>query len=281
MRNTSKTLAFLIITFILTDMQVEVEVVSDHEFEAIESSIQLADNLLRQKDHPTEAGQPVDIEDLAAEAETPLELWGRSSIFVTSLCMQEWCEMQLDFSLRIDDGEVEETVEMRQGREQHLEAELEIHELQEVSASSPEDVLGLRLLNLRSSALQLCTGGLAREVPVFGDLAGLWVTGVIDELCIDQQTGEVLIRELKTRGRPDLPSAAQQRCTHLQLMAYKRLWDALVANPIDADLVSSKARLDVGAASSRIAGHGLCGKLQHCVLRCLLLPLSQQAYVRH
>mmetsp|Transcript_64741 Transcript_64741/g.173643 ORF Transcript_64741/g.173643 Transcript_64741/m.173643 type:complete len:154 (+) Transcript_64741:1142-1603(+) len=25
-------------------------------------------------------------------------------------------------------------------------------------------------------------------------------------------------------------------------MAYKRLWDALVANPIDADLVSSKAR---------------------------------------
>mmetsp|Transcript_64741 Transcript_64741/g.173642 ORF Transcript_64741/g.173642 Transcript_64741/m.173642 type:complete len:184 (+) Transcript_64741:54-605(+) len=182
MRNTSKTLAFLIITFILTDMQVEVEVVSDHEFEAIESSIQLADNLLRQKDHPTEAGQPVDIEDLAAEAETPLELWGRSSIFVTSLCMQEWCEMQLDFSLRIDDGEVEETVEMRQGREQHLEAELEIHELQEVSASSPEDVLGLRLLNLRSSALQLCTGGLAREVPVFGDLAGLWVTGVIDEL---------------------------------------------------------------------------------------------------
>ena len=30
--------------------------------------------------------------------------------------------------------------------------------------------------------LQLCAEGMAREVPVFGILGGLWVTGVIDEM---------------------------------------------------------------------------------------------------
>jgi hypothetical protein len=57
-----------------------------------------------------EAIDDVDIEDLAGPISfpasfncaepTPLDLWGRPAVFVTTLCMQEWCEMQLDFSLR-------------------------------------------------------------------------------------------------------------------------------------------------------------------------------------
>ena len=33
---------------------------------------------------------------------------------------------------------------------------------------------------------QLCAEGMAREVPVFGSVGGLWVTGVVDEMrCVD------------------------------------------------------------------------------------------------
>jgi len=52
-------------------------------------------------------------------------------------------------------------------------------------------------------------------------------------------------------------------------MAYKRLWDALVANPIDADLVSSKARCAPDRPFSpsflrdlmRLGGGGSCSEM--------------------
>jgi len=119
----------------------------------------------------------------------------------------------------------------------HLAAELEVHTLTEVEIASREDALGLKILNLRSSALALNEAGLVREVPVFGWLNGsgedspggemVWVTGVVDEMRL-QANGKVGIHELKTRGKPTLPSQSQQRCTQLQLMLYKALWDALV-----------------------------------------------------
>ena len=157
-----------------------VEVVSDDEFAAIETSLQIADGLVTSQstkfcqndftgvdqnnqplqdftskdnlvsthnqslvdpysvsDHVPDENpeiklvtrsrdmEEVDIEDLAARCSfpardsiynkeptpnpkeptpeptpNPLDLWGRPAIFVTTLCMQEWCEMQLDFSLR-------------------------------------------------------------------------------------------------------------------------------------------------------------------------------------
>jgi hypothetical protein len=144
---------------------ISVEMVSDDEYDAIETSMQIADCLVKsrsteiwqhnltdrdQSKQPTQdfpstkdnlnhnqslvAGctvsahladadleeksqsrshkivvvEGVDIEDLAAgcsfpardEESTPLDLWGRPAVYVTTLCMQEWCEMQLDFSLR-------------------------------------------------------------------------------------------------------------------------------------------------------------------------------------
>lgn len=119
----------------------------------------------------------------------------------------------------------------------HLAAELEVHTLTQVEIASREDALGLKILNLRTSALALNEVGLVREVPVFGWLQGagehtaggemVWVTGVVDEMRL-HANGKVGIHELKTRGKPTLPSQSQQNCTHLQLMLYKALWDALV-----------------------------------------------------
>ncbi len=191
---------------------------------------------------------------------TPLQLCvsrGRSSIYVTEISSQEWCEMQLDLKLRTNKGRLPETVEMKEGRAVHLAAELEVHALEEVRITSREDALGLKLLNLRHAALSLNECGVAREVPVFGWVGGgagcggeggggdggvtdrggggerVWVTGVIDELRL-QDNGKVGMHELKTRTKPSLPSPAQQRCTHLQLMLYKSLWDQLVMQGVRA-----------------------------------------------
>ena len=191
---------------------------------------------------------------------TPLQLCvsrGKSSIYVTEISSQEWCEMQLDLTLRTNNGRLPETVEMKEGRAVHLAAELQVHALEEVRITSREDAVGLKLLNLRHAALSLNECGVAREVPVFGWVGGgggcggeggggdggvtdgggggerVWVTGVIDELRL-QDNGKVGMHELKTRTKPSLPSPAQQRCTHLQLMLYKTLWDQLVMQGVSA-----------------------------------------------
>jgi len=99
--------------------------------------------------------------------------------------------------------------------------------------------------------------GIAREVPVFGYVGrgagedGLWVTGVIDELCVEEgpEPGQsaTVVRELKTRRRASMPTAAQQRCTALQLMLYKKLWDNLVlpGAGVDAAGLAREHRLDL------------------------------------
>ncbi|EKX40326.1 hypothetical protein GUITHDRAFT_75675, partial [Guillardia theta CCMP2712] len=136
------------------------------------------------------------------------------------------------------------------GREHHLEAELEVHDIVDVEVATREDVLGLKILNLRTSAYQLCEGAAcAREIPVFGMLGSLWVTGIIDELKLSKD-GKLTLSELKTRARPSLPSEAQKRCTHLQLMMYKHLWDRLVTGGIDATRVAEFHRVDLDAKFS-------------------------------
>ena len=200
---------------------------------------------------------------------SPLELKevrGSTAVFVTEITSQEWCEMQLDFTLRVNKGRAPETAQMRHGRDRHLEVELEVHTLETVAMTSREDVVGLKLLNLRSSALALNDVGLVREVPVFGWVKGgqgvedgesIWVTGVVDQLQL-LANGKVGIHELKTRSRPSMPSFAQQRCTHLQMMLYKRLWDQLVVQGINAEDLARIHRVSLTAAF----GEALQGQLR-------------------
>ena len=63
---------------------------------------------------------------------------------------------------------------------------LEVHDIADVQVRSREDAAAVRLLNLRTSAIQLSTQGIAREVPVFGTVEGMRISGIIDELTLDQ-----------------------------------------------------------------------------------------------
>ncbi|KAJ1483423.1 exonuclease V [Baffinella frigidus] len=197
-----------------------------------------------------------DIEDLAS----PLELHrkrGRKAVFVTELVAQEWCEMALDLTLRKDKGRVQQTAQMAAGSERHEEVEREVHTHVRVPVKTKEDTHAIKLINLKSAAHQLCTQGIAREVPVFGYVGGaegeegLWIAGIIDELAMEEGPGPgescVVVRELKTRNNPTMPSAAQQRGTALQLMLYKTLWDRMVlpGGGIDGAGLALQNRLDL------------------------------------
>jgi len=58
-------------------------------------------------------------------------------------------------------------------------------------------------------------------------MQGQWVHGIVDEVQWDRDTGLVTIIEHKTRGRPSLPSAAQQATAHLQASIYRALLEGL------------------------------------------------------
>ena len=130
---------FSVLIIIMT-CTIPIELVSSEEYDAVEKSIQLADFIHHQrKNSESSSGDGEkhlanssnsftandsvsfhdiqkyaihdeividDIEDLPMQAVnvTPLDLLGRSAVFVTKLCMQEWCELQLDFSLRFAAG---------------------------------------------------------------------------------------------------------------------------------------------------------------------------------
>lgn len=58
--------------------------------------------------------------------------------------------------------------------------------------------------------------GHVRELPVFGVIEGVFVSGIIDELRYNTK-GELELNELKTRSRPFMPGEAQRKKDHFQV----------------------------------------------------------------
>lgn len=102
-------------------------------------------------------------------------------------------------------------------------------------------------MNLHTGLAQLKAQGMTRELPVFGwilDERGggscndSFAVGIIDELWLTPAPdggggGSVRIVDHKTRVQATLPTAAQTRTTHMQLMAYKKLYDGVVTMGLD------------------------------------------------
>lgn len=74
--------------------------------------------------------------------------------------------------------------------------------------------------------------GRIREFPVFGEVEGVLLVGVIDELHYTA-SGELELAELKTRGNPVLPSDAQKKDC-FQVSLYKYIFDAMVQGKVTA-----------------------------------------------
>ncbi|KAG8450705.1 hypothetical protein GDO86_003107 [Hymenochirus boettgeri] len=150
----------------------------------------------------------------------PLDKFRMKYLWVTNLCSQTWCEQQMVYEFEFPGVEKQEKTEaMNAGASIHLARELEVHDVVSVSTQTREDSWAIKFLNVLAMIPVLQSGGHVREFPVFRELDGIFVVGVIDELGYSSK-GELELRELKTRTTPSLPRSSQKSShtfQHLQL----------------------------------------------------------------
>ena len=190
-----------------------------------------------------------------------LDKFGISRLNVTHLSQQFWCERQVALSL---EHPREETEEMAAGTELHRELMLEI--VKEVSAETTtiEDEVYLMMLNLRTGLEQLVSEGKTRELRVFGRAGEFPLSGIIDELSLND--GQLTILDHKTRTKPSLPPPPTFATAEIQVMLYRKLLDDLRFGRYTPDQFFTDRRLpDLGDISSgmkdQLEAQGLYEKL--------------------
>ncbi|KAM9320297.1 exonuclease V [Gastrophryne carolinensis] len=171
------------------------------------------------------------------EWQNPLEKYSMKYLTVTDICSQIWCEQQMVY--KIEQPKIlqpEKMAVINEGASIHLARELEAHDLVSVTTQSREDSWAIKCLNVLAMIPVLQRGGRIREFPVFGELDGIFVVGVIDELGYSPK-GDLELRELKTRATPTLPRSAQRKCHAFQVCLYKKLFDDLVSGALQSEVL--------------------------------------------
>ncbi|XP_038670360.1 exonuclease V isoform X2 [Scyliorhinus canicula] len=205
----------------------------------------------------------------------PLERFGWKYLSVTNLSQQAWCEQQVVYGMELPHIQQlrEEVPVVRAGSCLHLargskaaealtpyphwiySEELEVHDIVPINVESREDSWAVKILNLLSMIPFLQAGEHVRELPVFGELEGIFVVGVVDELRYNSK-GELELRELKTRSQRTFPSAAQKKSHHLQVSIYKLLFEAMIKGQLNKDVITQHLHLQTEQPlGSEVLGH--------------------------
>lgn len=152
----------------------------------------------------------------------------KGRLSVTDLVSPSWCEVQFQYSLE-KGGRKRRTAAMKEGGKIHSDLEREVHVVVPfaVDEAIPEEVFGLRLLNMLVGLSELAKG-ITRELPVLGFVGDVLVHGIIDEL--QRIPGRnafmrrpVIISDSKTRVRFSEPSTTQAAQAKHQVMVYLQL----------------------------------------------------------
>ncbi|KAI9847344.1 MAG: hypothetical protein M1838_000928 [Thelocarpon superellum] len=237
----------------------------------------------RAVDESTETGNVLDTRSPLLRFRTA----PKKPLSVTDLVSPSWCEVQYWYTLT-KHGRKRRTAAMRQGSVIHKALEDEVHTTVPVEIASKEEAWGLRLWNVIQGLRTLSETGLTRELEVWGEIDGLLVNGVIDQVShscpdpavaaeidgslsaeappVDQTTLDdffhrsegrdarasrlVYITDVKTRSSKVMPKDASFRPTLLQLMLYHRLLSDLAANRLSGSTLFSRYDLDPSVSFS-------------------------------
>ncbi|XDA69802.1 hypothetical protein R6Z07F_000175 [Ovis aries] len=168
------------------------------------------------------------------DVSSPMERFHLKYLYVTDLSTQDWCEQQMVYGKEFSGFLTpEKSAILDTGASIHLARELEVHDLVNIPITSKEDAWAVKFLNILSMIPTLQSEGRIREFPVFGEVEGVLLVGVIDELHYTA-SGELELAELKTRGNPVLPSDAQKKKDCFQVSLYKYIFDAMVQGKVTA-----------------------------------------------
>lgn len=179
---------------------------------------------------PGKNDQPISLQNWKRGLDilSPMEKFHLKYLYVTDLSTQNWCELQMVYGKELPGFLTpEKTDVLDTGASIHLARELELHDLVTVPITTKEDAWAIKFLNILTMIPILQSEGCIREFPVFGEVEGVFLVGVIDELHYTAK-GELELAELKTRKRPSLPLGAQKRKDCFQVSLYKYIFDAMV-----------------------------------------------------
>ncbi len=142
----------------------------------------------------------------------------KSSIRVTDIAAQYWCERQMEYNYLYG---ARITKEIKQGTAIHAELEEAVNAPIDLNPSSYPDVLYKILYTTVRALDALRKNGKAREIQAYGMCSGFKMVGKIDQLEMDSD--EVVVWEDKTKGNDNLPSDAQLSTNRAQVMVYRKM----------------------------------------------------------
>jgi exonuclease V len=147
-----------------------------------------------------------------------MEKLHKSSISITDIASQYWCEKQMElnylYGKRINDA-------IRKGKALHEELEEQVNIPIVLQPKSYADALYKSLYTSYMSIKALKENGKTREVSIYGSVNGFKLVGKIDQLEI--KGDKLIVMEDKTRGNDNIPTSAQQATHKVQVMFYYKM----------------------------------------------------------
>lgn len=154
----------------------------------------------------------------------------KSSIRVSDIAAQYWCERQMELNY-IHGPKI--TKEIKKGKTIHEELENETNVPVILMPKSYPDFLYKSLYTSYMALTALQANKKTREVQIYGSLGGYKVVGKIDQ--IDIKNNATILTEDKTRSKDDMPSEAQALTHKVQLMVYRKLFEDIKLGNYTAD----------------------------------------------
>lgn len=199
--------------------------------------------------HSSEASEkddkPISLQNCkrGLDALSPMERFNLKYLYVTDLSTQNWCELQVAYGKELPGFLTPEKADILDtGASIHLAKELELHDLVTIPITTKEDAWAIKFLNILTMIPTLQSEGCIREFPVFGEVEGMFLVGVIDELHYTAK-GELELAELKTRKRPLPPLDAQKKKDCFQVSLYKYIFDAMVQGKVTPAILIHHTKL--------------------------------------
>ena len=152
-------------------------------------------------------------------ANNALRRLNKTSILVTDLAAQLWCEKQMELGY-IYGREFTQT--MKVGREMHADLQAEAFEALAVEPVSYADYLYKLGYEAHLSLERLVEKKICRELKIYGAVNGYKLSGKIDELRINKE-GKLVVIEQKTSSMGSRFDETKTRPHRMQVAVYRKM----------------------------------------------------------
>jgi exonuclease V len=152
-----------------------------------------------------------------------LKKLGKSSILVTDIANEFWCERQMECNYLYGK---KYTKEMAKGKAVHAELQNEVYVPLTIEPVTYEDYMFKTAYENTMSLTSLRTKGMCREFRVYGSLNGYRLSGQMDEMKIVD--GKIRIVERKTTQAGRKLTEVYTRPHRVQVMTYRRMFGDII-----------------------------------------------------